>query len=133
MLTSLACWIVFTLPIGFIQPPATSCMERKNDEYTLKVPEVTRPGLLKREIHLDSYDFNFIPNDNLDVPHMVNKRSIRPIANKSPVEVGLLIPNYNEKEHKDLVLPSFSSIVYRTQVKIKTWRTYLFESFVNSK
>ncbi|EEB15289.1 conserved hypothetical protein [Pediculus humanus corporis] len=115
LLTSLACWIVFTLPIGFIQPPATSCMERKNDEYTLKVPEVTRPGLLKREIHLDSYDFNFIPNDNLDVPHIVNKRSIRPIANKSPVEVGLLIPNYNEKEHKDLVLPSFSSIVYRTQ------------------
>lgn len=94
-------------------------MERKNDEYTLRTPEVSRPGLLKREIHLDSYNFNYDPLTD-ELLHSVKKRSVRPYANKSPVEVGLLISNYNEKEHKDLVLPSFSSIVYRTQVSIKS-------------
>lgn len=27
---SLVAWILFTLPLGFITPPATSCLERYN-------------------------------------------------------------------------------------------------------
>lgn len=93
-------------------------MERKNDEYTLRTPEVNRPGLLKRDAHLDSYDFD-VKTVEKNVSHSIRGRSVRPLSNKSPVEVSLLISNYNEKEHKDLVLPSFSSIVYRTQVELK--------------
>ncbi|XP_018313683.1 major facilitator superfamily domain-containing protein 6 isoform X1 [Mycetomoellerius zeteki] len=31
LLASLSCWIIFTLPLGFIQPPPTSCMVSTND------------------------------------------------------------------------------------------------------
>uniref|UniRef100_A0A1B0GL19 Major facilitator superfamily associated domain-containing protein n=2 Tax=Lutzomyia longipalpis TaxID=7200 RepID=A0A1B0GL19_LUTLO len=49
LLASLSCWILFTLPLGFIQPPATSCLERRNaTDYELKVPQA--PRILKRSI-----------------------------------------------------------------------------------
>lgn len=40
LLVSLCCWIIFTVPLGSIQPPATSCMEIKNNTAILKTPEV---------------------------------------------------------------------------------------------
>ncbi|KAL0126821.1 hypothetical protein PUN28_005292 [Cardiocondyla obscurior] len=37
LLASLSCWIIFTLPLGFIQPPPTSCMViTSNDTYLLE-------------------------------------------------------------------------------------------------
>lgn len=49
LLASLAAWIIFTLPLGFIQPPATSCIERKNaTDFELRTPQV--PRILKRSI-----------------------------------------------------------------------------------
>lgn len=49
LLASLSCWIIFTLPLGFIQPPATSCLVKKNHtEYVLETPKV--PRILKREV-----------------------------------------------------------------------------------
>ena len=54
LLGSLAAWIIFTLPLGFIQPPATSCIEKKNDtDYVLRTPQVPRI-LRKRSITDDS-------------------------------------------------------------------------------
>ncbi|XP_071451914.1 major facilitator superfamily domain-containing protein 6 isoform X3 [Hetaerina americana] len=39
LLASLSCWILFTVPLGFIQPPATSCILRHNQtEYVLRTP-----------------------------------------------------------------------------------------------
>ncbi|KAG8224718.1 hypothetical protein J437_LFUL004888, partial [Ladona fulva] len=39
LLASLSCWILFTVPLGFIQPPATSCILRHNHtEYVLRTP-----------------------------------------------------------------------------------------------
>lgn len=38
LMGSLSCWIIFTLPLGFIQPPATSCMLYKNHTYLLNIP-----------------------------------------------------------------------------------------------
>ncbi|KAL0269369.1 UNVERIFIED_CONTAM: hypothetical protein PYX00_007127 [Menopon gallinae] len=111
LLTSLGCWIIFTLPLGFIQPPATSCMERRNNtEYMLRSVNVLRPNIGKREAPYP-YDLE----DVLHHDHEIRKRYIRPDAGKSPLGVQLFISNYNEKEHKDLVSPTFSSIVYRTQ------------------
>lgn len=48
LLASLSCWIIFTLPLGFIQPPPTSCLVKKNHtEYVLETPKV--PRIIKRE------------------------------------------------------------------------------------
>ncbi|KAL2723687.1 major facilitator superfamily domain-containing protein 6-like isoform X1 [Vespula maculifrons] len=52
LLGSLSCWIIFTLPLGFIQPPATSCMVNENYTSFLKA---SSPGqrIVKRSIDLD--------------------------------------------------------------------------------
>jgi hypothetical protein len=36
LLASLSAWIIFTLPLGLIQPPATSCILKENHTYVLK-------------------------------------------------------------------------------------------------
>lgn len=49
LLASLAAWILFTVPLGSLQPPATSCMEiGKNDTAKLVTPEVTSRIVNKR-------------------------------------------------------------------------------------
>lgn len=50
LLASLAAWIIFTVPLGSLQPPATSCMEIKNNTATLKTPEVTARIINKRDV-----------------------------------------------------------------------------------
>lgn len=40
LIASLCSWIIFTVPLGSIQPPATSCIEIKNSTAILKTPEV---------------------------------------------------------------------------------------------
>lgn len=118
LLASLSAWIVFTLPLGFIQPPATSCIEQINSTYyRLRTPEV--PRLLKRSV--DNLDFFIEGNDmeshvNDDMEsHVRVRRDARPVseAGMSPLSVSY-VNNYQEKLHKDWVSPLFSSIVYRT-------------------
>lgn len=46
LLASLSAWIIFTVPLGFIQPPPTSCIEIKNDSVYIKTFE--RPNIQKR-------------------------------------------------------------------------------------
>lgn len=110
LLASLASWIIFTLPLGFIQPPATSCITRYNETYyELRSPEVSR--ILKRSV--DNLQ-PFIENPYSD-SHIRERRSIRPMteAGMSPLNVEY-VNNFNERLHKDWVSPLFSSIVYRT-------------------
>lgn len=118
LLASLSCWILFTLPLGFIQPPATSCLERRNaSDYELKVPQV--PRILKRSITDTSTDeleesFGiFVKSQHFERI----TRSVRPYseAGQSPLDVRYA-SNYNEKIHGGWVSPLFSSIVYRTEV-----------------
>ncbi|KAG7190592.1 hypothetical protein KM043_006682 [Ampulex compressa] len=54
LLASLSCWIIFTLPLGFIQPPVTACMVRRNRTVYL---EATNPEqrIVKRSVDLDDY------------------------------------------------------------------------------
>lgn len=117
LLASLSAWIIFTLPLGFIQSPATSCIRRYNESfYELKTPEV--PRILKRSVD------NLQPLiDNSDeVALNRERRAIRPVseAGMSPLSVGY-VNNFNEKIHKDWVSPLFSSIVYRTDDIHKTF------------
>lgn len=144
LLASLSCWIIFTLPLGFIQPPATSCLVKKNHtEYILETPKV--PQILKREapwtgpepqlptplavraeenkIH-KTVKRNIIPcivpeilSLEEDEPFVRNIRAAKPrvLAGQSPLDIKF-VQNYDEKEQSNWVSPIFSSIVYRTQV-----------------
>ncbi|XP_052127083.1 major facilitator superfamily domain-containing protein 6 isoform X1 [Frankliniella occidentalis] len=120
LLCSLSCWIIFTLPLGFIQPPVTSCLKQKNvTEWVLTVPE--SPRMLKREAPLSLFlleeadEEAFMAN-----PHLGESRSARVAraampyftAGTSPHDVAFA-SNYNAKTNKNWVTPRFSSIVYK--------------------
>lgn len=56
LLASLAAWIIFTVPLGSIQPPVTSCMETKNNTFLLKTPDVATSRLMnKRSVDQKDY------------------------------------------------------------------------------
>ncbi|KMQ92798.1 major facilitator superfamily domain-containing protein 6-like isoform x1 protein [Lasius niger] len=52
LLASLSCWIIFTLPLGFVQPPPTSCMVISNDTYYLEASSKEQ-RIVKRSTDLD--------------------------------------------------------------------------------
>ncbi|XP_022903797.1 major facilitator superfamily domain-containing protein 6 isoform X2 [Onthophagus taurus] len=108
LLLSLGAWIIFTVPLGSIQPPATSCMEIKNHTATLKTPEVTR-GINKRFIKENGGFEN-------GMGHIRVSRSTKLVINagQSPINVDYA-SNYKPKDHHSWVQPIISSIVYRTQ------------------
>lgn len=111
LLASLAAWIVFTLPLGFIQPPATSCIEYLNDTtYELKVPQAPTSRIHKREA-TDPVSFDHIN----DIVNRV-KRSAPPVSDAgiSPLDVSYAV-NFIPKLHSNWVSPMFSSIVYTTE------------------
>lgn len=54
LLASLSCWIIFTLPLGFVQPPPTSCMIRKNDTPYLAASN-REQRIVKRSIDDELY------------------------------------------------------------------------------
>jgi MFS family permease len=109
LLASLAAWIIFTLPLGFIQPPATSCIRRVNETfYELKTPEVQR--ILKRSVD----NLQQLIEEPLN-SHVRDRRAVRPVSEAGVSPLGIEYVNeFNPKFHKDMVSPLFSSIVYRT-------------------
>ncbi|KAI5747651.1 hypothetical protein M8J77_017023 [Diaphorina citri] len=114
LLVSLSCWIIFTLPLGFIQPPATSCIIKKNHtEYVLEVPD---RSLYKREIRYDSPDRFAAEQSDAEEILVRHTRATRPkiYAGKSPYDVKFA-SNYDEKKQSNWVSPLFSRIVYQTQ------------------
>ncbi|XP_023247454.1 major facilitator superfamily domain-containing protein 6 isoform X2 [Copidosoma floridanum] len=57
LLASLSCWIIFTLPLGFIQPPATSCMLYENHTYYLYIPDSDQK-IVKRSVSIRNNQYN---------------------------------------------------------------------------
>ncbi|XP_017889628.1 major facilitator superfamily domain-containing protein 6 isoform X2 [Ceratina calcarata] len=53
-LASLSCWIVFTLPLAFMQPPATSCLVVRNNTAYLEPPN-PKTRIVKRSTNLDDF------------------------------------------------------------------------------
>lgn len=85
LLCSVSAWIVFTLAIGFVQPPATSCVVFNGTHHILK--EAYATSVKKRSIDME--DFPMESNENLlkiattdlipdlpVMPHLFHKRSI---------------------------------------------------------
>ncbi|XP_075222109.1 major facilitator superfamily domain-containing protein 6 jef isoform X2 [Lycorma delicatula] len=126
LLASLSCWIIFTLPLSFIQPPPTQCLVKVNvTTYELRNPDT--PKIIKREApkweDLDNFGKNHespLNLDNIEENNEVFLRKTRAashtnfFAGQSPLRIPF-IKDYNEKLQKNLVKPVFSSIVYTTQ------------------
>lgn len=126
LLASLSCWIIFTLPLSFIQPPATLCLIKKNTtSYELRAPDT--PRIIKREApkfeDLDVFGNNHespLSAESFEDNQQVFLRKTRAashthfFAGQSPLSIPFI-----DGEHwkKNLVTPVFSSIVYTTQVR----------------
>lgn len=110
LLASLSAWIVFTLPLGFIQPPAEKCIVRYNDSYyRLETPHT--PRILKRSV--DNLP-ELIEQSNFEQKVRL-KRDVRPYSDAGISPLGInYVSNYDPAKHNNLVSPTFSNIVYRT-------------------
>ncbi|XP_045468659.1 major facilitator superfamily domain-containing protein 6-A [Harmonia axyridis] len=110
LMASLGAWVFFTLPLGSIQPPATSCMEIKNRTAILTTP-IDRSTRMR---------FNELDGNEEPLRRVI--RSTMPIlsAGQSPIGVEYA-QNYEPKEHQTWVQPIISSIVYRMQDIQKTF------------
>ncbi|KAJ1526219.1 hypothetical protein ONE63_009377 [Megalurothrips usitatus] len=123
LLCSLSCWIVFTLPLGFIQPPVTSCIKsvktpNNTNKWMLQTPEV--PRMIKRDAPLSLFLLEEADEEALlQSPHLGEVRSAR-VARAVPNFLGGTSPhdvefasNYDAVKNKNWVTPRFSSIVYK--------------------
>lgn len=106
LVASLACWILFTLPLGFIQPPPAGCVEGFNaTTYELKNAHVPISRVHKRSV----------TDEMAGIGGGRQRRAAPPISDAgiSPLDVSYA-NNFIPKLHKDWVSPIFSSIVYTT-------------------
>lgn len=123
LLASIGCWIFFTLPIGFIQPAATSCLEMKNDTfYELQTPKA--PRRLKREATMEQGNsladqleesFGTMQEGIETYTRVARAAKPRSESGQSPISVAYA-NNYNPKVHKSWVSPEYSSIGYKIEV-----------------
>ncbi|KAL7736474.1 hypothetical protein ACLKA6_019675 [Drosophila palustris] len=131
LLASLACWVLFTIPLSFIRPEAINCIERHNDTtfvltYTRSKRDTSAmyPDLSQNQNEEQLYDDlsddmladEPVEESQSDGEHIRRKRSLRLPridAGISPVHINF-VSNYDEKHNKDYVTPIFSSMVYRT-------------------
>lgn len=116
LIGSLACWVLFTLPLGFIQPEAVKCIEQRNQtDFVLTTTRVRRDVSPFEGIETSSELFHEHAHKPAEV-HKRTRRSAFPFridAGISPIHVNFA-SNYDDKQHRDYVSPIFSSMVYRT-------------------
>lgn len=128
LLFSLSCWIVFTLSLAFVQPPASSCIKFHNSSYhVLYTPYSER---VKRDISQDVLDNVSVSvtsdwaleksNGEEEAARYKRENEIEEDPHKlppgyivglSPGKVDYTV-NYKENKHTSYVSPSFSSLVY---------------------
>ncbi|EDW00917.1 major facilitator superfamily domain-containing protein 6 [Drosophila grimshawi] len=121
LLASLACWVLFTIPLSFIRPEAINCIERRNaTDFVLTYTRTKRDTSAMYEpiSQLDQDPDSSMLDDEVqsEEGHSRRKRSLllpRIDAGISPVHINF-VSNYDNKHHRDYVTPIFSSMVYRT-------------------
>ncbi|XP_014478454.1 PREDICTED: major facilitator superfamily domain-containing protein 6 isoform X2 [Dinoponera quadriceps] len=68
LLASLSCWIIFTLPLGFIQPPPTSCIvPGVNNTFYLEASNSREQRIVKRSTDLDELYYPVNEDEYLEV------------------------------------------------------------------
>ncbi|XP_050421146.1 major facilitator superfamily domain-containing protein 6 isoform X2 [Adelges cooleyi] len=124
LLASLSCWIIFTLPLNFTDPPPTKCLVKINQTtYMLETPN-REQRLYKRDVSSVEFgnavvDIFYNDTEVADLTMPVihrTRRGARPrnTAGRSPVGVQFA-QNYNQKEHYNLVYPTHSHNVYKIE------------------
>ncbi|KAL3205465.1 hypothetical protein MRX96_040833 [Rhipicephalus microplus] len=142
LLGSLACWIVFTLSLAFVQPPAASCIDYNDTHHVLYSPDTGGNDRYRRSVsaiqenlwmdvaaeeellpqHLNSFpeprDKRVQSTEAPSLPQVERGRSkakqLPPnyVVGKSPNTVEYTL-NYNQERHTSYISPPFSSIVYK--------------------
>ncbi|XP_076651289.1 major facilitator superfamily domain-containing protein 6 jef isoform X2 [Halictus rubicundus] len=110
LLASLSCWIIFTLPLGFIQPPATSCMVMRNNTVYLEAsnPErrIVKRSLNHEELYHTDEDclevaenvvFERLRKED-DTPALLIRQRSR-LRSKQAPPVGQTVPDHNNNQH----------------------------------
>ncbi|XP_034653619.1 major facilitator superfamily domain-containing protein 6 [Drosophila subobscura] len=118
LLCSLACWVLFTIPLSFIRPEAINCIERRNaTDFVLTYTRTKRD--LSAMYDWDQDQGTMPAEEALEEAEAAHSRSKRSLllpridAGISPVHINF-VSNYDDKYHRDYVTPIFSSMVYRT-------------------
>ncbi|XP_065567163.1 major facilitator superfamily domain-containing protein 6-like isoform X2 [Artemia franciscana] len=153
LLCSLAAWIVFNVPLGFIHPPTTSCLiyNVTTDQYFIDIPK--NKVLRKRDIHhASSWDetsplMSVSQQELAKLRDLYHQRSMdvelgmhrfvrikredpfaqpKPnhVIGKSPYSVDFAI-NYDPKDHKNYVSPTFSYTIFTKDNVSKVFMLFL--------
>ncbi|XP_076678331.1 major facilitator superfamily domain-containing protein 6 jef isoform X3 [Andrena cerasifolii] len=99
LLASLSCWIIFTLPLGFIQPPATSCMVLRNKTLYLEASS-PQQRIVKRSASMDDF-YHRNDDDCLEVAANVVFERLRKDEDTSTNNVQQNARDSSEKENYD--------------------------------
>ncbi|XP_046396000.1 major facilitator superfamily domain-containing protein 6 isoform X4 [Ischnura elegans] len=98
LLASLTCWIVFTVPLGFIQPPATSCILRHNHtEYVLRTPGAEDEA---RYLHKRSVDEVAAEDDEDEVEVVMEARG--PPEGRGGEPAMLMLPPFDAQTAREV-------------------------------
>lgn len=100
LLLSLSCWILFTLPIGYLQPYPFSCIKQSNTEFTLEIP------------HSPTHD------STNQIKNVTQEQSSVTILSSSDVGKSPLTVIDKKNKNMNLVSPLYTSVVYKIQVQI---------------
>jgi len=87
LLASLSCWIIFTLPLGFIQPPPTSCIVAKNDTLYLEASN-REQRIAKRSVNIERPYHPDNKNEYLEVASNVVFERLRRSADDTDVSAN---------------------------------------------
>ncbi|UYV77065.1 MFSD6 [Cordylochernes scorpioides] len=116
LLFSLFSWIVFTLSLAFIQPPAASCVQFNDTHHLLYMPEDEVPREKRSIGEMDEIDAVASRWDEFTVEKRNReKHPLLPpghVVGKSPNSLEYTL-NYDKEHHISYVSPPFSSIVYK--------------------
>ncbi|XP_016909766.2 major facilitator superfamily domain-containing protein 6 isoform X1 [Apis cerana] len=111
-LASLSCWIIFTLPLAFMQPPATSCMVRRNSTEWLEAPN-PKTRIVKRSTSLEDF---YRQNDEecLEIADNVVFERLRKNTNLDPLTA---LRSQTRKEHKSVQKGNYDNNRYRRETR----------------
>ncbi|CAM1154710.1 MFSD6 (predicted) [Pycnogonum litorale] len=141
ILFSLTCWIIFTLSLSFVQPPASSCVMYNRTHHVLYTPSVDRSkrsyvsdeeiteskefgewmiGQTRDEDETQNstdgqpHYFGWSMRQKRQAPEKEDPHKLPPgyVVGLSPGSVEYTL-NYKKDKHVSYVSPAFSSMVYK--------------------
>ena len=98
LLASLAAWIIFNVPIGFMHPPATSCLVYNQSGFYIQTPKALKMGNRVKRGLGDDGGFS-LPEAPFNTPNLYDDEKTW-TAPKALTYTGKL-PNIIYNHHKE--------------------------------